>query len=80
MLDGMTILRPEHLRHVLLGSMLCHVEAHRYFKQHEPSNLQVLADNKRKATILRDFAEEIPYEFHKSDTKSLMNQRYMQLN
>ena len=64
---------------MLLGSMFCHVEVHRYYKQREPSNLRVLADNEKKATILRDFAEEIPYTFHKSDTLSQLNQLLLQV-
>ena len=65
---------PDHLRHLLLGSMYCYAEVHNHYRRrNDPRDSAALQENKKFATVLRDFAQLLPYEHHRTDTIPLLN-------
>merc|ERR1711907_193977 len=53
-IEGRSILTPDHLRHLLLGSMYCYAEVHNHYRRrNDPRDSAALQENKKFATVLR---------------------------
>jgi len=82
---SLPFLRPEHLRHLLLGAMSCHLQLHQRLRAPPDRgssgvNASALADNAEKAAVLARFANGIGAAHHSSDTLVQLDQMLMQIN